>query len=81
MNYPFRPAPQRWRAAYGNARAGIQRGQIEGTEWPAISCQKTGLEIQHANQSSAWPTIRNFSLGLSSLAMNAAASAGGLLVL
>ncbi len=45
-----------------------------------ISCQKTGLEIQHANQSSAWPTIRNFSLGLSSLAMNAAASAGGLLV-
>ena len=34
MNYPFRPAPQRWRAAYGNARAGIQRGQIEGTEWP-----------------------------------------------
>jgi len=45
-----------------------------------ISCQKRGLEIQHAYQSSAWPTIRNFIRGLSSLAMKAAASAGGLLV-
>ena len=38
-----------------------------------ISCQRRGVEIPHADQSSAWPTIRNLSLGLSSLAMNAAA--------
>jgi len=80
MNHPFRPAPKRWRAAYGNARAGIQRGQIEAPSGLPISCRKRGLEIQQAGQSSAWPTIRNFSLGLSSLAMKAAASAGDLLV-
>jgi hypothetical protein len=39
-----------------------------------------GLEIPHADESSDWPTIRNFSLGLSSLAMKAAAPAGGLSV-
>jgi hypothetical protein len=39
-----------------------------------------GLKIPHADESSDWPTIRNFSLGLSSLAMKAAASAGGLSV-
>lgn len=45
-----------------------------------LSCDKMGLAIPHADQSSAWPTIRHFSLGLSSLAIKAAASAGGLLV-